>query len=125
VLEYGTFGSLSPEDFEMIPDADRFSGSMAYYSTTQLDTTEFDPTNSTAPKGVSDQMLWHGQLWRVLDESIRVFAANKPLSASGWRDAWFCRCGSLTFHVFHVFHNLSDQFIDGCVKTDPFRSRIA
>ena len=73
---YGVVSVATPEDMEMIPEADRITGSMVFHSQqriyiTQLDTEVGDPnyggSDGVDPsQRVSDIIDWGFTLWRVL-----------------------------------------------------------
>jgi len=73
---WGVVSVATPEDLEMIPEADRITGSMVFHSQqriylTQLDTEQGDPNGGGSSgidpdQRVSDIIDWGYTKWRVL-----------------------------------------------------------
>ncbi|NHN33540.1 hypothetical protein [Paenibacillus agricola] len=53
----GTITVASPKDLEQVPEGDRVTGSMCFYSTQQI--------HVTRPEGISDEIVWQGERYRV------------------------------------------------------------
>jgi hypothetical protein len=60
---YGPVIVSSPEDLQLIPEGDRVSGAMSFYSSERLYRThkETDPQTS----GTSDRITWNGEEYRI------------------------------------------------------------
>lgn len=58
---YGAITVASSKQLEMLPEGDRPSGAMAFYSTQELFTTHVDPK-----PGTSDILLWRGEKYRIM-----------------------------------------------------------
>jgi len=67
---YGAVTVATDEDLAQVPEGDRVTGMMNFYSTLQIYRTHNDPTS----KGTSDQIIWNGVYYRVL--SVRPPVAN-------------------------------------------------
>jgi len=57
----GTITVASPEDLEQVPEGDRVTGSMCFYSPREIYRTRDDGDDS----GTSDEIEWHGERYRV------------------------------------------------------------
>jgi hypothetical protein len=71
IKAFGVITVASVEQLRMVPEGDRVTGAMAFYSTQQLFKTHVDPT-----PGNSDILMWRGQKYRVSEV--------KPWADSGY-----------------------------------------
>ena len=64
---YGTVVAANVKDVQMMPEGDRIEGLMVFYSTTDkpIYTTRVANGDSTTT-GTSDQILWRGNRYRIL-----------------------------------------------------------
>ena len=67
---YGVVSVATEEDLDMIPEADRVTGSMVFHSQQRIYLTQLDqPTSGSDTQRVSDIFVWPlntNQKWRVL-----------------------------------------------------------
>lgn len=59
---FGVITVSDPETLQMIPDADRPTGAMSFYSSTPI----FESRDDQNGEGVSDFLIWRSQRFRVL-----------------------------------------------------------
>jgi hypothetical protein len=59
----GVVSVAKPQELVQVPEADRTSAVMAFYSAQPIYTTRSD--SSKAAEGTSDQILWNGDRYRV------------------------------------------------------------
>jgi hypothetical protein len=58
ILMQGTVTALNPNDLEQVPEGDRVTGMMNFYSQ--------QPMYTTRAEGTSDQIEWQGDRYRIM-----------------------------------------------------------
>jgi hypothetical protein len=58
----GTVTAMNPKDLTQVPEGDRVTGIMCFYSQQQIYTTR---AAGTDPGGTSDEIVWQGERYRV------------------------------------------------------------
>ena len=61
IRAFGTIDVLSDKELRMVPEADRASGSLAFYSKKEIYTTRNTPSSS-----LSDRIKWRGDYYKVV-----------------------------------------------------------
>lgn len=67
----GVISVAKPKDIEMIPEGDRVGGELVIYSTQEMFTTR-KGDNSKENAGTSDELLWHGERYKIYSVSPYV-----------------------------------------------------
>ena len=64
---YGVVVPVSPKELMQLPEGDRVTGMMAFYSTSEIFSTHTDGT-----PGTSDEIEWKGKRYRVVNVNLYV-----------------------------------------------------
>lgn len=64
----GVISVAKPKDIEIIPEGDRVGGELVIYSTQEIFTTRKGEKDS----GTSDELLWHGERYKIYSVSPYV-----------------------------------------------------
>jgi hypothetical protein len=67
----GIITPLSTKDINQLPEGDAIKGGISVYSTEPIYTTRLTSTSGSAG-GVSDEITWQGEQWRVM--SVQQFS---------------------------------------------------
>jgi len=67
---YGVVIAANTQDIQAIPEADRVSGMMIFYST--ADNPLYLTRNTSGSAGTSDQILWNGERYKLI--SVNLFS---------------------------------------------------
>jgi glucose dehydrogenase len=59
----GTVTAMNPKDLTQVPEGDRVTGIMCFYSQQPIYVTR--ATDGTSPGGTSDEIVWQGERYRV------------------------------------------------------------
>lgn len=63
IVMQGTVTAANPRDLDQVPEGDRTTGVMCFYSQQEIYTTRAG--DRTQPDGTSDQISWNGDRYRV------------------------------------------------------------
>lgn len=76
---FGIISVATDEALDMVPEGDRVRGSMLFISQTRI----YESNASTNQEGVSDQIQWNGQTYRIV--SVGPWSDNQFWYAVGVR----------------------------------------
>ncbi|BDR73334.1 hypothetical protein K144316041_20420 [Clostridium tetani] len=65
----GVITVAKSKDIEMIPEGDRVGGELAIYSTQEIFTTRKGDISKEKHSGTSDELLWHGERYKIYSVS--------------------------------------------------------
>lgn len=65
----GVISVAKPKDIEMIPEGDRVGGELSIYSTQEIFTTRKGDISKEKDSGTSDELLWHGERYKIYSVS--------------------------------------------------------